>query len=263
MPARWFIPQVFVAGNQGGFRLADKSSRLIRDALSRAAAEPEGLALVAGKSATGLFPATSAARAAAERCKDEGYLRVVRKEAKGKLISEICVLTDKGRQFLGRESNPREVLEDFVRVLEGRQADVGAVADSVRKMQQGLQGILAAVAQVLPRLAESPAERNGSVHRNDQVAATPVDALAAEVKARLAEWHAAAGASEDCPLPELYRRLEAAGAPSIGQYHDCLRQLHDERLIYLHPWTGPLYALPEPAFALLVGHEIAYYASIR
>ena len=50
---------------------------------------------------------------------------------------------------------------------------------------------------------------------------------------------------------------------SIGQFHDGLRELHDREQVYLHPWTGPLYAMPEPAFALLIGHEIAYYASQR
>jgi hypothetical protein len=50
---------------------------------------------------------------------------------------------------------------------------------------------------------------------------------------------------------------------TIGQFHDGLRRLHDGATIYLHPWTGPLYELPEPRFALLVGHEIAYYASSR
>ena len=38
---------------------------------------------------------------------------------------------------------------------------------------------------------------------------------------------------------------------------------HDLGKIYLHPWTGPLYDIPEPPYALLIGHEIAYYASIR
>jgi hypothetical protein len=89
------------------------------------------------------------------------------------------------------------------------------------------------------------------------------DALIADVKARLAEWHAAAGASHDCPLPDLYRKLESTERVSVGLFHDALRQLYDDHQIYLHPWTGPLYALPEPAFALLVGHEVAYYASIR
>ena len=42
-----------------------------------------------------------------------------------------------------------------------------------------------------------------------------------------------------------------------------LRRLHAEERIYLHPWTGPLCELPQPPLALLVGHEIAYYASAR
>ena len=252
--------------------MADKSTRLIRDALSRAAAEPDGLALLASKSDPGLFPPTAFARAAAERCKEEGYLNIIRTEAKGKVARDICVLTDKGRHFLVRQSNPREVLEDFVRVLESRSADVDALRDSVAKMQQSLQSIQSAVELLLPRLAESHGPTSNGVHMNGSatlLAPPPpsvsmaTDSLIDEVKSKLAEWHTDAGASEDCPLPELYRQLETAGTTSIGQFHDGLRQLHDDRMIYLHPWTGPLYSLPEPAFALMVGHEIAYYASIR
>jgi HAMP domain-containing protein len=248
--------------------LADKSTRLIRDALGRAAAAPDGLALLGSKSEPGLFPPTALARAAADRCKDEGLLSVVRTEARGKQVREICALTEKGRHYLVRQSSPREVIEDFVRVLENRQTEAEALADAVAKMRQSLEGIRAAVEMVLPRLAGPHPALNGSTHMNGLAAPPPTastagEALIAEVKSRLAEWHAAAGASEDCPLPELYRRLESAGRTSIGQFHDGLRQLHDDQTIYLHPWTGPLYALPEPAFALLVGHEIAYYASIR
>jgi hypothetical protein len=245
--------------------LADKAHRLIRDALIRAVAEPDGLALMAGKTEPGLFPATALARTAAERSKDDGFLRVVRTETRGKVVREICVLTDKGRHFLARHADPREVLEDLVRVLESRQTEAAALVDSAARMQQSLQGIRAVVEEALPRLASMPVERNGVPHAPNRAGSIPAtsDALTADIKARLAEWHASAGASEDCPLPELFRRLEAACRTSVGLYHDCLRQLHEERLIYLHPWTGPLYALPEPAFALLVGHEIAYYASIR
>ncbi len=72
------------------------------------------------------------------------------------------------------------------------------------------------------------------------------------------------GAAGDCPLPELYRQARlSAPALSVGQFHDGLRTLHDREQIYLHPWTGPLYDLPEPALALLAGHEVAYYASPR
>ena len=98
-----------------------------------------------------------------------------------------------------------------------------------------------------------------------RLAATGDDATAwlEDVLSYLTQRHVA-GASEDCPLPELFRQAQRT-APhlTIGHFHDGLRRLLERGQIYLHPWTGPLYDLPEPACALLVGHEIAYYASIR
>jgi hypothetical protein len=89
------------------------------------------------------------------------------------------------------------------------------------------------------------------------------ETLAAALLTHLRQWQAS-GASEDCPLPELFRRVrQAAQGMSIGQFHDSLRRLTESEQIYLHPWTGPLYDMPEPPLALLVGHEIAYYASLR
>jgi hypothetical protein len=79
----------------------------------------------------------------------------------------------------------------------------------------------------------------------------------------LRAWHGSRQLG-DCPLPDLYRRAREASAKlTIGQYHDALRALHERQAVYLHPWTGPLYEMPEPAVALLTGHEIAYYASLR
>jgi hypothetical protein len=247
--------------------LADKSTRLILDALTRAAAEPHGLPLYANKSDPGLFPGTAVARAAADRAKADGLVQVIDSEAKGRAVREVCVLTDKGRQFLHRHASPRQVLEDFVRVLEDRQTSVAQLTEAATRMEAGLSAMRSAVEQVLPRLADRPATHgvpmNGLLTPPRPPASAASDDLIADVKARLAEWHAAAGAAHDCPLPDLYRTLNSAGPVSVGLFHDALRQLHDEHQIYLHPWTGPLYALPEPAFALLVGHEVAYYASIR
>jgi hypothetical protein len=90
------------------------------------------------------------------------------------------------------------------------------------------------------------------------------DELGGAVLTYLADWATSAAAGQDCPLPELYRALTTRESPpTIGEFHDGLRRLQAARRIYLHPWTGPLYALPEPAYALLVGHEIAYYASLN
>ena len=227
--------------------MADKSTRLIFEALTRAAAEPAGVSLHAQKGEPGLFPATTLARAAAERAKTDGLIEVIHTEPKGRTV---------------REANPRQVLEDLVRALEDRQAAVAELAASATHMTAGLEAIRSAVEEILPRFI-LPAGNNGVSMNGTLIPATTSapDSRIADLKARLAEWHAASGSTQDCPLPELYRKLEST--VSVGQFHDALRQLHDDHQIYLHPWTGPLYALPEPAFALMVGHEVAYYASIR
>ena len=125
--------------------MADKSTKLILDALVRAAVEPDGFALLASKVEPGLFPPSTLARTAAERCKQDGYLQVIRSEAKGKLEREFCTLTPKGLQYLVQQSNPRQVLEDFVRVLETRQAEIKNVSDGVCRIQQSLQSMRTAI----------------------------------------------------------------------------------------------------------------------
>jgi hypothetical protein len=225
--------------------LADKLTQLLLDALGKAAAEPAGLPLFGGKTGPGLFPATAVARQAAQRGQDDGYLRGVATESAGKADQVVCAITEKGLEYLLQQTSPRQVLEDFVRAVEARREQVGELIAAARRMQTGLDALHATVAQVLPQVA------------------TPGPDWSAEVPAMLTQWRAA-GASEDCPLPELFARLRRTRPElTTGQFHDGLRKLHDDGLIYLHPWTGPLYALPDPVCALLVGHEIAYYASAR
>jgi hypothetical protein len=228
--------------------LADKATQLLLDALSRAAAEPAGLPLFGSKASPGLFVATSAARFAAQRCTDEGLLRVLRKEARGKTQQDICAITDKGLQYLLAQVSPRQVLEDLVRAVEARQAQLGELVHAARQAQASLDALKEVVRRVL---AQQP-----------PAAPQAEDWLPAAL-ACLERWRAG-GASEDCPLPEMYREL-CSGRPAltVGQFHDGLRRLHEQGQIYLHPWTGPLCDLPQPALALLVGHVIAYYASLR
>jgi hypothetical protein len=273
--------------------VADKLTQLITDALTQAAADPGGMPLYASKSEPGLFPPTTAAKSAAKRCLDDGLLQVLRSETKGKQAREVCGITDAGLQFLIDRVSPKQVLDDFVRVLEARQSQADELLATARRMVDGLIGLRTAVNAILPRIvdtripipanperlrqgdtpdpiADTPASPNHRVaymNGTATLAASPrtdADELAGAVLTHLADWAASAGAGQDCPLPELYRALTPREAPpTIGEFHDCLRRLHASRQIYLHPWTGPLYTLPEPHYALLVGHEVAYYASPR
>ncbi|MCZ2342406.1 MAG: PadR family transcriptional regulator [Bacteroidales bacterium] len=270
--------------------MADKFTQLLIDALTQAAAEPTGVPLVAGKSEPGLFPAAVAAKPAMSRALEEGLLRVVRTETRGKTTRELYAATEKGIQFLIEQSNPKQILEDFVRALESREGQIGELLGTVRRLAESLSGMRAVAGMVLPQLAvaristpqppSTPVDtpnlsRIGVQHMNGTATLTaPVnriapalyeaEELAEAILARLTDWASSAGAGQDCPLPDLYRSLTCReNPPTIGAFHDSLRSLHAAGQVYLHPWTGPLYALPEPAYALLAGHNIAYYASTR
>jgi hypothetical protein len=236
--------------------LADKPTQLILEALARAAAHPEGLPLHSGKGAPGLFAATSAGKLAAQRCKEVGYLRTVTSEPRAKSPIEISAITEKGLAYLLDQVSPKQVLEDFLRALEGRKNQLDQVLDSVRKMQSSLEGLKTTAEAVLHQI-QAPGASGPAPSSNG------CDPIPHEIETYLRHWHDS-GATGDCALPELYRRVQqSAPQLTIGQFHDGLRRLKEQQRIYLHPWTGPLHELPEPGIALLAGHEIAYYASLR
>jgi len=235
--------------------MADRPTQILLDGLSRAVADPVGAPLFGSKSAPGLFAATASGKVVAQRCKDEGLLRVVRTETRGKADLDVCTITEKGIAYLLSQVSPKQVLEDFIRTLEAKQSQAGELLMIARQMQAGIDALKLTAEKVLQGLhrpAEAPAGgANGSE--------TWLVAVMSYLRRRQE-----AGATEDCPLPELFRQARLASpALTIGHFHDGLRRLLDAGQIYLHPWTGPLYALPEPPYALLVGHEIAYYASQR
>ena len=246
--------------------MADKSQQLVLTALSRAAAAA-GAPLHVGKATLGLFPATAAGKQAAQRCREEGYLHPVPAPAGAK--GERWAITDKGLIYLLDQVSPRPVLEDFVRALEARYGQLAELLALACQSQTEIAALKSAAEKVLalvgsggpPGYSHSLNALYQTFRGGDSNGST--DTLAQALPAELARW-APAGAPEDCPLPELFRRLQALSPGlTLGAFHDALRRLHDGGHIYLHPWTGPLYDIPEPACALLVGHMVAYYASGR
>lgn len=220
--------------------LADRTTEHILDALRRAAAEPAGTPLYAVRGGGGLFPTTAAGKLAARRCLDDGYLRVVSGAARGKATQEVCALTDTGQAYLLSAGDSRRLLEDLVRAVEGREEQLAA-------LRTNLAGLRELAEKLLPVFASNGQAHAGHVEANNVLLGC------------LSEWQA----SEDCPLPELYRQARTRTPLTLGQFHDALRALKEAGRIYLHPWTGPLYTLPEPECALLSGHEVTYYASTR
>jgi hypothetical protein len=242
--------------------MADKSSTLILEALTKALAEPGGLPLHGTKRLPGLFTVSAGAKLAAQRCLEQGYLRVLHRENKGKAVQEFCGLTEEGLAHVLSQVSPKQVLEELVHTLQARQTLVAELVTAARQWQTGLDALQAAVEKVLQQIQSGPASPSAATV-GPASSLNGSHSVAADLVACLSQWQAT-GSPGDCPLPELYRCVQPT-LPSltIGQYHDNLRHLHDQEKIYLHPWTGPLYEIREPAYALLVGHEIAYYASTR
>jgi hypothetical protein len=227
--------------------VADRSTQLLLQALSRAAAESSAVPLFAGRGGPGLFPSTAAGKQAAQRCRDEGYL--LDAGAPGSVT-----LSDEGRKYLLGQLSPREVLEDFVRVLEAREGQVAHLVAQVRQLQTSLEATRQQVAPVLDQVRRQESGSLNGLFEGFHEAGP--DDLAGRIVEALGRW----ANLEDCPLPELFRRC---GAATIGAFHDALRRLSADGRLHLQPWTGPLYAIPEPPYALLVGHEVAYFASSK
>lgn len=302
--------------------MADKLTQVLLDGLTRAAADSNGQGLLATRRQPGLFPSTTLGRAAAHKaCSERLLLPVPHASSEGR-SPERYRLSDVGWEFLLAQVNPKQVLEDFLRILEARAADVQGLQGQAERMASSLEGMKEAVQRLLPRIQTGTIPHRGSdaatatqpageslasrsptpvtagdaqagadaldnaepiAPPHDRFAAIadqgpkgvtsmkglavlemPVAELSGAILARLADWASSAGMYEDCPLPELYRSLSTRDpAPTIGEFHDCLRLLHARGKLYLHPWTGPLYDIPEPSYALMVGHNVAYYASVR
>jgi hypothetical protein len=216
--------------------VADKLSSLMMHALTTAATAPAGMPLMLSKSAEGLFPKSVLGAAAAKKCVDEQLLVVANDQA---------TITDAGRHWLVDRHNPKAILEDLVRILEARQAAATVLGEAARHLADETRNVQMLLDAILPRTMKATASVAGDV--------------AGEILNVLAAWTDSAG--EDCPLPEIYQKLDSR--PSIGAFHDALRRLQAMGQIELHPWTGPLYACPRPELALLVGHEVAWYAAMR
>ena len=210
--------------------MAEKIPQLVLAGLARAATQPGLQPLLAQRGSAGLFPATQLGKQAAQKSRDEGYL-----DASGTLQPE-------GLAHLIRERPPRQVIEDFVRAIEAREAQLHELATQVctllashEAMREHLSSVLAAF---------------------DLPVAPPPPLLESLMLPAIAQW----SGPDDMPLPELYRQV--ASAQSIGQFHDALRTLVSRGQARIQPWTGPLYAIPHPELALLIGHEIGYYVSL-
>ena len=137
--------------------MADKSMQMILDALGKAAAG--GAPLHGGKGAVGLFPTSAAGKQAAARCQEEGYLcplpdasATPNPQGKKKSLPPSWCLTEKGLAHLLCQVSPREVLNDLVRALEGREHQIKELVAAANQAGEQLAGLRSVTETVLRQI---------------------------------------------------------------------------------------------------------------
>jgi hypothetical protein len=235
--------------------LTGNTQQLMLEGLTRAATDPQGQPLHGSRARPGIFPSSSSAKQVAQQCKDAGYLHVLRTETRGKNTIEICAISEKGVAYLLSQVSPKPVLESFLRAVEARGQQVEHLIDAARQCQAVFDSLKNQLAIVLAQVKSTPAAIGPSTSANGS------PSWKHHVLNYLAEWQRTRP-NEDCPLPDLLAKArEVQPSLTIGQFHDGLRLMHDQDQVFIHPWTGPLYEIPDPACALLIGHAVAYYVS--
>jgi hypothetical protein len=231
--------------------------KLALQALSQALTGPGAMVLHGAKGNPCFFVGSAAGpKQAAQFCIEKGWLEATGKfEGTGAKRKELFRITHAGIQEALANSEPVVLLQGALANLEkiaGLKEKVEQTLDSLKK-QEGL------IRTLLDRFAP-PDFKTLIANTAEPVQSAALPTFpASKILDSLSDYHRRTGYGH-CPLPELFHQVAEPARLSIGQFHDGLRKLVQEKKIRLHPFTGAAYQLQEEQYALVAGQEIKYYA---
>ena len=213
-----------------------RDQELMLAGLRRLLAEP-GAKLFGGGRSRGVFPQrTVAAERAAAALLEQGYLEADDDQG-------ICRITPLGLKWLAENDEVKVLLEDVLRSAETQRERLESIAESCLKEATRLAQQRMAVSTILARMGSATAD-------GEAIDEAVLDSLRRRCDR----------AMTDSSVAEVFHDMQERGVDlSIGRFHDSLRRLRESGRVRLAPWTGPLYEMPSPALALLIGHEVLYY----
>jgi len=236
---------------------------LALQALSRALADSSPR-ILHGAKGKGIFEgAGQTAKLAAQYCLERGLLEPTGQfDGKGKTKKEFYRITIAGvREVLG-SSEPVALLGDCLAFLERNGEELKSIRAKVEETLAALQNQKAVMAALRERLQPPDLERflQHVRNANDSAAKSAVSPDWPASALEYLESHQRRNPYGHCPLPELFHRVAEPRGLTIGQFHDGLRQLLQQRQVRLHAFSGAAYQLEEEQYALVAGQEIKYYA---
>ena len=246
----------------------DKPPVALLDALRLALTEQGVHRLYKTGKLPGLFAAKPAihADAAAQALRD-GLLEVVHTETKGKATIDWVRVTPAGVRLLHEHESPLKALEELHATLQTAHDGVPAWLADMRERLQALERQLTDNAQRFLNQLDALTRRvDEALHRLHAAAPQLPDGVAdavpwASAALTYLDQRTAGGATQPCPLPELFTALAPSHPDlSVTDFHTGLRHLRDWHALRLLPFDNPG-ELPQPEFALLEGDSMLYYAA--
>ncbi|MCS7166235.1 MAG: hypothetical protein RMI91_01815 [Gemmatales bacterium] len=229
---------------------------LVLVALRRGLTASEGLPLFASGRQPGLFPRHRVGKQAAEFCLQRGWLEVVGEATALAKGQERYWPSEAGVRWLVEQGCARLVLEALSRQIGECERHWQTWAEQIGQVQRQLEQLRRRVETALAVLAPEQ-------QQPERFPIWQAEVWQHTLLRCLRHWQDT-HPQEDCPLPELFRQVQARHPYlTVGAFQDGLRRGHAQGRILLHPWAGPIHEIPEPEFALLIGHALVYYASLR
>lgn len=237
-------------------------TELLLGALKTAIAAPGEHRLFRSGKLAGLFPyRTGTSSEGALLAIRDGLLEVVRTEMRGKIVTEWVRATSRAVTFVHDYDSPKSVLKELKDLLELSRTGVpGWMAEAKQELAALATHFQVRGAAVIARLDELASRVEAALRRADlyfPALAEPVASVvpwAVEALEYL-DRRAGAGASTDCPLPELFHAVRNPFPDlTLPAFHDGLRRLADVRAIRLSPSDE----MPEPEYAMMLGDTMMY-----
>ncbi len=212
----------------------------------------------------GLFPSRAGPSAeAAGLALRQGLLEVVRTESRGKVVTEWVRATPRAVAYVFDHDSPKSVLRELKLLLDATRSGVPQWMAEARAEVAALAASFEEQARALLVRLDDLSHRVEAALRRAE-ASTPT---VGEPVTRVVPWAVAAleyldqrsdaGATGECPLPELFRAVRARFPElSLAAFHDGLRRLHDTRALRL----VPVAEMSEPEHAVVIDGKLVYAA---
>jgi hypothetical protein len=155
-----------------------------------------------------------------------------------------------------KTGDPAKAVADLAKTVQ-------QMAERLEKLESALRSgtddpLVARIDQAFARFEQ---KLGGSQPVSEQSVAT--DAAWGDEVVRLAAEQKQRNPFQRLTLPQLFEKLHAKYSNlTLGQFHDGIRRMHDQRRIRLGPYTQALATLDDPRNALFLDREVKYYVEL-